>query len=357
MKGIIKMGVIGLGAIAQAVHIPGILKSKDLELAAICDIDVQRLKEAAQKYGIDEAHCFTDYHDLIKCNDVDALSICTPNDEHFQMAMDAASARKPYACEKPVTMNAMQADELAVHTKMMGVPNMVCFSYRFKAAARYAKNLIERDVLGEIYHADMQYFQSWGLPDANCGLVWRFIKARTGSGALGDLGCHALDLVRFVTGKEYVKVVSHAGNYVRERRKTDASGEMGISDVDDYCNYLAELEGATSASFQITRFGFGRGNYQRMELYGSKGSLIYKLDENPNEDELEVCIGRPAGETHTFTKLPIPEKFQSDQMQSFADILHGFSDGMAADIEDARINQHVVDAVITSFEEERWVKL
>ena len=94
-----------------------------------------------------------------------------------------------------------------------------------------------------------------------------------------------------------------------------------------------------------------------MEIYGSEGALIYKLDETPNEDELEVCIGKLAGETHTYTKQSIPAKFQSDQMQSFADIIHGCSDGMPADIEDARLNQHVVDAIITSFQEERWVTL
>lgn len=357
MNETIRMGMIGMGVIAQCVHIPGIERSKDLELVAICDIDEEALGKACLKYGIDPAHCFTDYHDLIACSDVDAISICTPNDVHFQMAMEAASAGKPYACEKPVTMNAWQADQLAELTKRMSVPNMVCFSYRFKAAARYAKNLIERGLLGEIYHADMQYFQSWGLPEVNCGLVWRFQKERAGSGALGDLGCHALDLVRFVTGKEYVKVVSHADTYLKERMKTDHSDEMGVSDVDDFCNYLAEMEGAASASFQITRFGFGRGNYQRMELYGRKGALIYKLDENPDEDELEVCIGQPVGETHTFTKIPIPKEFQSDQMQSFADIIRGCSDGMPADIEDARRNQHVVDAIITSSKEERWVRL
>lgn len=357
MKDIIKMGVVGMGVIAQAVHIPGIERSKDLKLIAICDIDEAKLSEAAQRYGIDESHTFTDYHDLIHCKDVDAICICTPNDVHFQIAMEAVTARKPYACEKPITMNARQADELAEYTKSMGVPNMVCFSYRFKAAARYAKDLIEKGILGRIYHVDMQYFQSWGLPEADCGLVWRFIKDRSGSGALGDLGCHALDLVRFVTGKEYVKVVSHADTYLKERRKTDGSGETGRSDVDDFCNFLTEMEESISCSFQITRFGFGRGNYQRMEIYGDKGAIVYKLDERPALDEIEICIGQPAGDTHTFTNAPIPESYQSDQMQSFADILHGCSDGMPADIEDARLNQHVVDAIITSFQEERWVKL
>jgi predicted dehydrogenase len=195
-----------------------------------------------------------------------------------------------------------------------------------------------------------------GLPDANTPLVWRFIKEHTGSGALGDLGCHGLDLVRFVTGKEYLRVVSNADTYVKERRLPDGEG-IGFSDVDDYCNYLAQMEDGISASFQISRFCFGRGKYQRMEIYGSKGALVYKLDENPGADELEICIGPVAGETHKFTKVPVPDQYKVDQMQSFADIINGRGDGMSATIEDGQRNQHAVDAVIQSYEEERWVKL
>ena len=353
---IVKIGTVGLGTIAEAVHLPGIERSKDLLLTAICDIDQEKLKKIGDKYGIDEAFRFTDYQDFIQCKEVEAVDICTPNDCHFRIAMEAASAGKPYALEKPVTLNAKEADRLAEHTKKMGVKNMVCFSYRFKEAARYGKNIIERGLLGELYHVDMQYFQSWGLPDANTPLVWRFIKERTGSGALGDLGCHALDLVRFVTGKDYVKVVSHADTFIKERKLLNGDG-MGISDVDDYCNYLAQMEDGISASFQITRFGFGRGNYQRMEVYGSKGALIYKLDETPGKDELEICIGPVAGETHQFSKVLVPDYFRADQMQSFADILNGCGDGLAATIEDGQSNQHAVDAIVKSFEEERWIKL
>lgn len=93
----IKIGTIGVGVIAQYVHLPGIEGSKDLELIAVCDIDPQKLKEIGEKYGIDESHRFMDYHELINCPDVQAVDICTPNDCHFQIAMDAASAKKPYA--------------------------------------------------------------------------------------------------------------------------------------------------------------------------------------------------------------------------------------------------------------------
>ena len=356
-KKVIRIGSVGLGGIWTGVHEPGIRRRPDLELVAICDIDEEKLKAAGEKYGIDEAHRFVDYHDLINCPDVDAVDICTSNDAHFEIGMAAVEAGKPYDIEKPITMTAEEADILANATKEKGIKNMVCFSYRFKAAARYAKDLIAQGKIGKVYHVDMQYFQAWGLPRVDCPLAWRFIKNRTGSGALGDLGCHALDLVRFVLGKEYTNIVGHTGTYVKERKLEKGEG-VGQVDVDDFCNYMADMEDGISASFQITRFGFGRGNYQRMEIYGSEGAIVYSLDATPGlEDEIEVCSGDINADAHVFSKLPIPQQYYSDQMQSFADILNGVGDGMPATIFDGQANQHVVDTILESAEAGKWMEI
>ena len=353
-KKVYRVGSIGLGGIWNGVHAPGIERSPDLKLVALCDIDEEKLRIAGERYGVDEAHRFTNYMDLIHCPDVDAVDICTPNDMHFEMAMAAVEAGKPFDLEKPITMTAAQADVLAAKAKEKNIPHMVCFSYRFKAAARYARDLVLKGKIGHIYHVNMEYSQAWGLPYADCGLVWRFEKSRAASGALGDLGCHALDLARFVTGKDYLRVVGHLGTYTHERRLLSGDG-YGKVDVDDFSNYLADMEDGISATFQISRFAFGRGNYQRMEIYGSEGAILYKLDATPGvEDEIEVCSGVINGDAHVFTKLPIPGQYRCDQMQSFADILNGNGDGLAATLEDGRLNQHVVDAVLASAEEGCW---
>lgn len=356
-KKVFRVGSIGLGGIWSGVHAPGIERSSDLKLVALCDIDEEKLRAAGERYGIDEAHCFTDYRDLISCPDVDAVDICTPNDVHFEIAMAAVEAGKPFDLEKPITMTAEQADILAAAAKEKGIPNMVCFSYRFKPAARYLRDLIQKGKLGKLYHVNMEYSQAWGLPRADCALVWRFEKSRAASGALGDLGCHALDLARFITGKDYLRVVGHAGTYTHERRLLNGEG-CGPVDVDDFCNYMADMNDGVSATFQITRFAFGRGNYQRMEVYGSEGAAIYKLDAAPGaEDELEVCSGDILGDSNLFTKVPVPAQYKCDQMQSFADILNGCEDGLAATLEDGQLNQHVVDAVLASAEAGTWVEL
>ena len=356
-KQVIRVGSVGVGEIWDGVHRPGIAKSPDLELVAICDIDEEKLQAVGEKYGIPPEYRFVDYHDLINCPLVDAVDICTSNDAHFKVAMAAVEAGKPFDLEKPITLNAQEADILAAAVQEKGVKNMVCFSYRFKAAARYARDLIQRGMLGTIYHVDMQYYQAWGLPFCQTPLVWRFQKDLTGSGALGDLGSHALDLVRFVTGQEYTRLVSHTGTFIREREKLDGSG-LGQVDVDDFSNYMAEMDGGIRATFRITRFGYGRGNYQTMEIYGSEGAIQYELDHAaPDTDEISICIGQANAEAHVFTKLPIPDKYKVDQMQSFADIINGKEDGMAATIFDGQINQHAVDAVLQSSEEGRWITL
>ncbi|MDR0669346.1 MAG: Gfo/Idh/MocA family oxidoreductase [Treponema sp.] len=352
----IKIGVIGLGGIAGAVHLPGIEKCPDFELTALCDIDREKLDRTGERYRIDPSMRFTDYRDLIARGGVDAVDICTPNDCHARIAMEAVDAGKHYSVEKPVTMNAGQARALAARTREKGVKSMVCFSYRFKTAARYARHLVRSGVLGEPYHVYTQYIQSWGNPDLNVPLIWRFVKARTGSGALGDLGSHALDLVRFISGREYTRVVGDADTLVRERPLPGEAG-TGVSDVDDYCHYLARMEGGLSAVFEITRLGFGRGNYQRLEFYGRKGALVYKLDERPGADELEICTGQPWGQLNTFVKVPVPPSYAADQTQCFADSIRGTADGLAATIEDGLANQNAVDAVIDSFERQSWVSL
>ena len=331
---VIRVGSVGLGGIWTGVHEPGIRRSPNLELVAICDIDEEKLQAAGEKYGIPPERRFTDYHALINCPDVEAVDICTSNDAHFEIAMAAVEAGKPYDLEKPITMTAEQADTLAKATEEKGLKNMVCFSYRFKAAARYAKDLIAQGKIGHVYHVDMQYFQAWGLPRVDRPLVWRF-----------------------VTGKEYTRVVGHTGTYVHERKLLPKDGEgTGKVDVDDFCNYMVDMEDGISASFQITRFGFGRGNYQRMEIYGSEGAIVYSLDaQGSGVDEIEVCSGDINADAHVFSKLPIPERYYVDQMQSFADILNGVGDGLAATIQDGQANQHVVDAIIKSAEEGTWL--
>ncbi|MBR6762839.1 MAG: Gfo/Idh/MocA family oxidoreductase [Clostridia bacterium] len=349
----IRIGSIGLGGISSGVHIPGIQASPDLQLTALCDIDRERLLSRAKEYGIPEDHCFTDYRDLIACPDVDAIDISTPNDVHMEIAITAAKAGKPYGIEKPMTMDTSEALKLQAVTQDAGVASMIYFSYRYKAAARFMRSLVRSGVIGRVHHVSMQYYQAWGLAIKNASLVWRFDKKVAASGALGDLGCHGLDLVSFVTGESYQAVAAHLDTIVHER-KLPGSDTLGTVDVDDFSNILAKMTGGISATFQISRFAYGRGNYQRMEIYGEKGALVYHLDREPGKDELEIATDETDG---IYTPMGIPQEMQVSQMQCFADLLAGHDDGLNATVDDGVTSEKLLDGILQASAEGRWITL
>jgi predicted dehydrogenase len=347
----IKMGVIGLGGIAESVHIKGILKSPDAELAAVCDVNRELLKRIGDQYGIPEHRRFSSPAGLLESGETDAVSICTANSSHAEIARACARCQKAMAVEKPLALSGEEAAGIASALRGHPVPNMMCFSYRFKAAARYARHIIQSGLLGKIRHIYVQYFQSWAM-DETLPLYWRFNKALCGSGALGDLGSHMIDLTRFLVG-DFERVSAHAGTFVKNRKLPAAEG-TGKVDVDDFCHFHAEISGGIAGAYNITRFAYGRSNYQRVEIYGSQGALLYSLED---DDTLEACIGEVYHETKSFVRLPVPERFKADQMQSFFDLVRGRGDGLAATIEDGVRCQKVLDGIEKSMETGQWVSV
>ncbi len=341
----LKIGVIGMGGIAN-YHIWGIENSPDAELFAICDVNAKALEERGEALGIPQERRYLRHEELLANKEVDAVMIGTPNNNHFAVALDAIRAAKPFALEKPIALNMREALALREELANKPVPHIVCFSYRYRSAARYARELIQAGKLGTIRHVYSQYLQGWAIPE-DVPLYWRFSKELSGSGALGDLGSHILDLHRFLVG-ETKSVVGHGDTIVRERSLPDGSGK-GEVDVDDFCHVLGRMENGISSSMEISRFAYGRGNYQRIEIYGSKGSLVYSLEA---EDTLE---GNFDDEEGGFRFLDIPELHKAEQMQSFFDLVRGKDDGLNATIEDGYINQRTIDAIIESFAEGRWV--
>jgi len=353
----IRMGVIGCGGIS-VTHIRGIMASPDMEIGALCDILPEKLEEKMAMSGATKDMCYENYVEMMESGKIDAISICTPNNMHYQMAMDAVKRGIPYAVEKPVCMTEAEAVSLAEATKKKNLANMVCFSYRFKAAARYARDLIVSGELGKIYHIKGEYFQAWGLPGARDGattpLVWRFRKEITGTGVLGDLGCHLLDLCRFVTGREFVSLSADMDTFIHTRNLPGSDVE-GDVDVDDYYNIVGRMEDHIAANVSVTRFAYGRGNYQLLDVYGDKGALRYTLEDT---DTLEVNIGNsPMRAAHIWTPVPTPPKYTVSQMQCFADIVNGKGDGLAADVYDGLAVQRVLDHSVLAAEKGMRISL
>ena len=342
-----RVGIIGCGSISGS-HIWGIMNSPDLEVGALCDILPEKIEEKKQICKVSDENCYSDYIEMLDSGKIDAVSICTPNYLHFRMAMEAVKRGLPYAVEKPVCSTAEEAAQLLEETDKKNLPHMVCFSYRFKSAARYARDLVKSGAIGRVYHINGEYFQGWGLPNPKTGavgsLVWRFIKEQTITGALGDLGCHLIDLVRFITGREFTRIAADCDTFIHKRPLPENKNITGDVTVDDYIDIAGQLEGPIAANLSISRYAYSRGNYQRIEIYGDNGAIRYTLED---DDRLEINIGNePMKNAHIWCAVPTPSRFDSAQMQSFADILNGCGDGLAATMVDGWKTQQVIDAAV-----------
>lgn len=266
----VRVGVVGTGGFANQVHLPGYQAHPKAKVVGVCDIILDRAKAAAEEFG---ATIVTeDYNDLIDRDDIDAIDVATPNNVHVPIALAAIKAGKHVICEKPLAMNYGEAKELIDAAKAAGAKTGVNFSYRGHPAARYARDLISSGQIGRIFHINAFYMQGW-LVNPKTPIVWRLQKDITGTGVLGDLASHVIDLTMWFTDTKITSVVGDMATFTEERPLLDGTG-TGKVDVDDASTFLARYENGAMGTFVSSRYGTARGNYQRIEVYGDKGGLV-----------------------------------------------------------------------------------
>jgi predicted dehydrogenase len=241
------------------------------------------VRAAAAKYGWQE--CATDWRAVLERPDIGMVDVSSPGDTHHPIAVAAAKAGKHIFCEKPLANNLEQALEMAEAAEKAGVKAMVNFNYRYVPAVQLAKRLIQEGKIGEIRHWRGVYLQDW-IIDPEFPLVWRLRKEVAGSGALGDIAAHNIDLARYLVG-EFVEVAAADKTFIKER-PLPAGGEgawgaagaggRGEVTVDDAVVIIGRLENGALATIEATRFAGGRRNYNYFEVNGSKGSLVFNLE-------------------------------------------------------------------------------
>ena len=251
-------------------------------------------KQAAETFGWEEYS--TDWREVVNRPDIDMVSIVTPTGLHAEMAIEAAKAGKHIFCEKPFTANAEEARAVVDAVNASGVKHMVGFNYRRVPAIALAKQIIESGRLGKIYHYRAVYLQDW-IMDPSFPRIWKLCKAMAISGAHHDLGTHITDLAIYLVGK-ISRVVGMEETFIKERPaeaapeqlQTMLKAEAGTSqkmepvDVDDATSFMAKFENGAMGTFEATRFAAGRRNHNRIEVNGSKGSIVFNL-ENMNRLE------------------------------------------------------------------------
>ena len=345
------IGVIGCGGIANSVHLPSLAKASGAYISALCDIDSIKLKKTAEKYGVPESSCFTNYEDLISCQEVDAVDICTPNNLHCPMAAKALFAKKPFCIEKPMGISAQEAKALKTAADKSGLPSMICFSYRFYPAVRYAKSLIDKGHLGNINTIYAQYLKSSAfIPGRR--LDWRFEESKARYGVSGDLAVHILDIVRFLAG-DITGVFAKTGIAVKKRMELGRDVLRNVT-TDDYCNFLAEVEGGISATFGISRCAYGNKNHIVVDIYGDKGALRFDLNHS---DQIQVYVPDNTGVNEDMKTITVPDEYKSDQMQTFVDILHKKQPLYAPTLDEGLNCQYILDALLASSEQCRWIDI
>jgi predicted dehydrogenase len=258
----------------------------------------------------------TDWKQLLTRDDVQLIDICAPGDVHAEIAIAALAAGKHVLCEKPLANTVAEAEAMVVaaaHANERGVRSMVGFNYRRVPAIALARQLVAEGRVGEIRHVRAQYLQDW-IVDPQFPLVWRLQKDRAGSGALGDIAAHIVDLTQYVTGQLIAGVSGLTETFVRERPLPEASaglsasgggGATGPVTVDDAALFTARFSGGALGIFEATRFATGRKNALRIEVNGSAGSLAFDF-ESMNElafyDETEDS--RTAGFRRIYVTEP-----------------------------------------------------
>lgn len=273
------------------------------KLIAMAGRNEQAVALAAQRFGY--AKYYTDWRDMMADDEVQLFDNGGPNNAHAEPSIAAAQAGKHILCEKPLARTAEEAKTMLDAVQKAGIKHMVAFNYRFVPAVRQIRKLIDVGALGRIYHFRAVYLQEWIMPHYNTPMIWRLQKSEAGSGALGDLGAHIIDLGRYLVG-DVKSVSAMAKTYIEERPKADGSG-MGRVDVDDAFVAAVEFQNGAIGTLEATRFAAGRKNALGLEINGEKGSIRFDL-ERLNELEVFWNDDEPK-ETRGFHHVLVSEPY------------------------------------------------
>jgi predicted dehydrogenase len=257
-----QIGIIGAGGATRGIHLPGFELCPDAEVTVVCDAD----HDAARATGVRET-C-TDYREMLARQDIDAVVVATPNFLHREIVLAALAAGKHVLCEKPLALNREQAEEMLRAAEGTGRVHMTAFTYRYTPAIQYTRRLIEQGELGQLRTVRAAYLMAL----AGHVLGWRSEKRLAGSGVLADIGSHLVHITQYLVGDIRALTAS-------ERRFRDDPA----SDVEDWIAFLAEFANGATGTFEISRVAPGRGAGITedifIELYGTKGSIVFSLQD------------------------------------------------------------------------------
>ena len=336
-------------------------------MKVVCARSLGSARHAAERFGWEEHD--TDWEKVVRREDIDLVDISTPGNLHHPMALAAAAAGKHVWCEKPLGNSLEEAEEMLEAVQAAKVGHAIFHNYRFVPAVRLAKRLIDEGDIGEIRHIRAVYLQDW-IAEPEFPLVWRLQSSISGSGAVGDIGSHIIDLARFLVG-DIAEVVGDTRTFIKERQLEDDPERSAEVDVDDGAVFLARFKNGAMGTFEATRFARGRKNYNSFEINGSVGSVVFNLERM---NELQYFDSRDPAHLQGFRTIQVTEPthqlasewwppghiigYEHTFINLVADGLRRISKGEnpSPNFADGVANQRVVDAVRRSVESGSWEK-
>ena len=274
----------------------------------IADVNADGAAEAAQRYGFERSTA--DWRRVVDDPDIHVVDIATPNNVHAEIAKAAAAAGKHIICEKPLARSGEEARGMYEAVRDAGIVHMVAFNYRRTPAVALAKKYIDEGSIGKILSFRGTYLQDWSA-DPDSPLSWRFQKSIAGSGSLGDIGTHVLDIARYLVG-EVSAVNGMLSTFIKDRPASSGgidklgAAERGSGapraavDVDDEMLTMLRFANGAVGSVEATRNAYGRNNYITFEVHGTTGSIAFNYERR---DELQVCFASDPGDRRGFRTI------------------------------------------------------
>jgi predicted dehydrogenase len=274
----------------------------------VAELNDEVAAESAKRFGFEAST--SDWRRLVESDDIDIVDISTPNNTHREIAVAALAAGKHVICEKPLAQDVEDAKAMYEAAKHATGVHMVAFNYRRTPAVALARKLIDEGAIGQVRNFRGTYLQDWSA-DPDSPLSWRFQKDVAGSGALGDIGTHVVDMARYLVG-EIEAVTSMLRTYIPERPiQTGAADQLAAAekkagapkapvDVDDEVMTLLRFAGGAVGSIEATRNAYGRNNFLTFEIHGEVGSIVFNYERR---DELQVFFAADPGDRRGFRTI------------------------------------------------------
>jgi predicted dehydrogenase len=336
-------------------------------MAVACGRDLKGARELADRFGWKAAS--DDWKTVVRRRDIGLVDVAASGYMHKPMVLEAAKAGKAILCEKPLANSLKEAREMLAAVKKAGVPAMTGFNYRFVPAVALAKRFLDQGKLGKIFHWRAVYLQDW-IVDPKFPLVWRLQKNLTGSGALADIGAHSIDLARYLVG-EIEEVTGMTRTFIKERPFPGRQGKGKVT-VDDAVAFLARFKNGVFGTFEASRFATGRKNYNRFEINGEKGSLVFNLEEmnkleffdatqKSTEQGFKAISVTGAGHPYAGNWWPSGHilGYEHSFVHEIYELLNSLAKGRtpSPSFEDGVKCQEVLEAVERSAKSGKWIKI